>query len=221
MYIANSAPYLLSMIGISGGKLMGSNGKTGTWLHEPSEWKDDGSLLTFRTIAGVDFWRSTLVNTIRDDGHFYYNQVDGDFVATVRVFGDYRDQFDQAGLFVRQDENNWLKCGAEHIIDKWEDRYEYQGNALVVCAGLTSNGWSEWSPVPQFPKNPDYVWMRVVREGKTFFVLFSLDGVKYHVIKLFALPNATKVLIGRYATSPSGQGFNVSFDSYSLVQPGT
>ena len=78
---------------------------------------------------------------------------------------------------------------------------------------------SEWSPLPQLPKNPDFVWMQVVREGKTFFVSFSLDGMKYDVIKLFALPDATKVLIGRYATSPAGKGFTVNFDAYSLTQP--
>jgi hypothetical protein len=198
---------------------MGAKDKTGLWLHEPSEWSDDGSKLTFRTTGGVDFWRSTLVDTVADDGHLYYNEANGDFTATVRVSGEYRDQYDQAGLFVRQDENNWLKCGVEYIMGSWAERYQYEGSALVVCSGLTTNGWSEWSPLPQLPKNPDYVWMQVVREGKTFFVSFSLDGKKYDVIKLFALPTASKVLIGRYATSPSGKGFNVSFDSYSLVQP--
>ena len=198
---------------------MGVNGKTGQWLHEPPEWDDDGSKLTFRTKGGVDFWRNTLVNTVADDGHLYYSEANGDFVATVRVSGDYRDQYDQAGLIVRQDANNWLKCGVEHIMGNWAERYKYEGSALVLCSGLTTNGWSEWSPLPQLPKNPDFVWMQVVREGKTFFVSFSLDGMKYDVIKLFALPDATKVLIGRYATSPAGKGFTVTFDAYSLTQP--
>lgn len=198
---------------------MGDRENTGTWLHEPPEWKDDGSRLTFRTKGGVDFWRSTLVGTIADDGHLYYNEADGDFVCTVRVSGEYRDQYDQAGLFVRQDEYNWLKCGVEHIMGKWAERYEYRGSAHVVCTGLTTNGWSEWSPLPQFPQNPPYVWMQIVREGATFFVSFSLDGSKYDVIKLFALPHADRVLVGRYATSPAGKGFDVSFDSYLLVQP--
>ena len=198
---------------------MGDRENTGTWLHEPPEWKDNGSRLTFRTKGGVDFWRSTLVGTIADDGHLYYNEVDGDFVCTMRISGEYRDQYDQAGLFVRQDEYNWLKCGVEHIMGKWAERYEYRGSAHVVCTGLTTNGWSEWSPLPQFPQNPPYVWMQIVREGATFFVSFSLDGSKYDVIKLFALPHADRVLVGRYATSPAGKGFDVSFDSYLLVQP--
>jgi regulation of enolase protein 1 (concanavalin A-like superfamily) len=198
---------------------MSNQGKTGTWLHEPPEWKDDGSRLTFHTKGGVDFWRNTLVETIADDGHLYYNEVDGDFIATVRVQGEYQGQYDQAGLVVRQDQNNWLKCGVEYITGKWADKYEYRGSAHVVCSGLTTNGWSEWSPLPQFPQNPAHVWMQIVREGKTFFVSFSLDGSKYDIIKLFALPQANKVLVGRYATSPAGEGFDVSFDSYSLIQP--
>jgi uncharacterized protein len=196
---------------------MGNQGKNEKWLHEPPQWDDDGSRLTFRTKGGVDFWRSTLVGTIADDGHLYYNEVDGDFVATVRVSGEYRDQYDQAGLVIRQDEFNWLKCGVENIIGKWADMFEYKGSAHVICSGLTVNGWSEWSPLPQLSQNPPYVWMRLAREGKTFFVSFSLDDSRYDLIKLFALPQATRLLVGRYATSPAGSGFDVTFDSYSLV----
>jgi regulation of enolase protein 1 (concanavalin A-like superfamily) len=197
---------------------MSNQARTAKWLHEPLEWKDDGTKLTFRTKGGVDFWRNTLVKTIADDGHLYYNEVDGDFVATVRVSGDYRDQYDQAGLVVRQDEFNWLKCGVELIVGKWADMFQYQGRAHVICSGLTVNGWSEWSPLPQLPQNPPFVWMRVARVEKTFFVSFSLDGSKYDIIKLFALPQANPVHVGRYATSPSGGGFDVTFDSYSLVE---
>jgi hypothetical protein len=198
---------------------MSEQGKTGKWLHEPLQWNDDMTKLSFRTKGGVDFWRSTLVHTISDDGHLYYNEVDGDFTATVRVSGDYRDQYDQAGLLVRQDAENWLKCGVELIIGKWADMFEYRGNAHVICSGLTTNGWSEWSPIPQLPENPPHIWIRVTREKTTLFVSFSLDGSKYDIIKLFALPYATRLLVGRYATSPAGKGFNVSFDQYSLVEP--
>jgi uncharacterized protein len=187
------------------------------WLHEPPTWNDSGERLTFSTAKGVDFWRNTLVGTIADNGHLYYNEVENDFTATVRVSGEYRDQYDQAGLFVRQDEFNWLKCGVENVIGKWADRYEYKGNANLVCASLTTNGWSEWSVLPQFRENPRHVWMRVIREGKTVFVDFSLDGSDYKLIKLFAFPKAKKLLVGRYATSPAGNGFEVTFDQYSLT----
>jgi hypothetical protein len=188
-----------------------------SWMNEPTNWHDDGRLLTFTTKAGVDFWRNTLVNTIADDGHLYYEEVSGDFVAAVRVSGQYLDQYDQAGLVVRQDELNWLKCGVENVIGKWADRYNYVGSANLVCASLTTNGWSEWSVLPQFSQNPPFVWVRVIREGQTFFVDFSLDGSEYKLIKLFSFPTAQKLRVGRYATSPAGGGFEVSFDDYSLV----
>lgn len=63
----------------------------------------------------TDFWRKTHYGFIRDDGHFYYEQVKGDFIVEVKVSGQYEELYDQAGLMVRLDEANWLKCGIEFV----------------------------------------------------------------------------------------------------------
>lgn len=191
---------------------------TPRWLNEPPEWQSDGGRLTLRTGPGTDFWRATLVDYIKDSGHFYYEPVSGDFVATVRILGEYRDQYDQAGLFVRVDEQNWMKCGIEIVNDVWARDYKVDGSAHLIMAGLTTHGWSEWSTLPQLPENPDHLWMRVIRDGSTLFVDWSFDGTDYSVLKLFAFPGAGELMVGRYAASPSGDGFDASFDSYSLVK---
>ena len=190
------------------------------WLNEPAEWEDDGDHLSLRTGAGTDFWRGTLVDYIKDSGHFYYETVDGDFVATVRFGGEYRDQYDQAGLFARVDEENWMKCGVEIVNDVWALDYKVNGSAHLIMAGLTFHGWSEWSTLPQFPTNPEHVWIRVIREREALFVDWSLDGTDYTILKLFAFPGARELQIGRYAASPAGDGFKAWFDSYSVVPRG-
>ena len=85
------------------------------WHHEPPAWRRDGDTITISAVAGTDFWRKTHDGGIRDNGHFYYQPVRGDFTAEVHVRGDYRSQYDQAGLMLRQDETCWLKCGVEYV----------------------------------------------------------------------------------------------------------
>ncbi len=188
------------------------------WLNEPAQWELRDGRLTFRTSGQVDFWRHTLVETVRDSGHLYYETVDGDFVARVRFGGEYRDQYDQNGLVVRQDSENYLKAGVEFVLGSWEERYFYNGPARLVNAALTAHGWSEWSVLPQSDEVHEAIWMEVRREGSTFFVAHSLDGTSFTPIKLFALPDAGPVMVGPYATSPSGNGFDVWFDSLDIKQ---
>jgi regulation of enolase protein 1 (concanavalin A-like superfamily) len=191
------------------------------WLNEPPEWESEGDRLSLRTAPETDFWRGTLVDYVKDSGHFYYEPVTGDFIATVRFSGAYRDQYDQAGLFVRIDEENWMKCGIEIVNDVWTRDYKVNGSAYLIMAGLTSHGWSEWSTLPQLPTNPDHLWMRVIRDRDTLFVDWSFDGTDYSILKLFAFPGATELQVGRYAASPAGEGFTASFDSYTLVRGAT
>jgi len=55
------------------------------WLNEPSD-------------RDTDFWRITHDGFIRDTGHFYYQSMTGNFIAEVKVIGEYKDLYDQAGL---------------------------------------------------------------------------------------------------------------------------
>ena len=85
------------------------------WRSEPRQWQalPDGMQLT--TDAGTDFWRHTHYGFVRDDGHFRFETVHRDFELEVTIAGDYRDQYDQAGLMVRTDDAQWIKCGIEFV----------------------------------------------------------------------------------------------------------
>ena len=81
------------------------------WLNDPPAWQAQGESLIVRAGPQTDFWRTTHHGFVRDTGHFWFQSWHGDFVAAVKVTGDYRDRYDQAGLMVRVDEQVWLKCG--------------------------------------------------------------------------------------------------------------
>ena len=74
------------------------------WLNEPPAWEIRGDALVVTAGPKTDFWRTTHYGFVRDNGHCRFRRWEGDFVAEVEVTGDYRDQYDQAGLMVRLDE---------------------------------------------------------------------------------------------------------------------
>ncbi|MDZ8106776.1 MAG: DUF1349 domain-containing protein [Nostoc sp. DedQUE12a] len=73
------------------------------WYNEPPVWEVKDEAIAVTSAAKTDFWRETHYGFIRDNGHFFYQKIQGDFIAEVKVTGQYQDLYDQAGLMVRLD----------------------------------------------------------------------------------------------------------------------
>jgi regulation of enolase protein 1 (concanavalin A-like superfamily) len=130
--------------------------------------------------------------------------VTGNFQAQVKVVGAYRDLYDQAGLMLRLDEANWLKCGIEF----------YEG-AQYVSAVVTRD-YSDWA-LASLPPNPAALWLRLARQGTDIQVHYSLDGATYALLRHAYFPPAEQLQIGVMAASPTGAGFEVSFEGFSIT----
>ena len=87
------------------------------WLNEPPHWRSEDDALVVTTGDKTDFWRETHYGFIRDDGHLRYTKQPGDFTAEVTVSGQYREIYDQAGLMIRLDPNNWIKAGVNSSME--------------------------------------------------------------------------------------------------------
>src|SRR5215469_4186799 len=83
------------------------------WLNDPASAKQSGDELVVTTKPKTDYWRKTFYDYVTDNGHFLFLLVTGDFTLESRVSGKYAALYDQAGLMVRIDASNWLKCGLE------------------------------------------------------------------------------------------------------------
>ena len=84
-----------------------------SWLNEPPPWLDEDGRLSVTTAAETDFWQRTFYGFVHDDGHFRHVDATGDFTAAVSFEGQYETLYDQAGLMVRIDAENWIKLGIE------------------------------------------------------------------------------------------------------------
>ena len=86
-----------------------------TWFNEPEKWAVENGTLTMRVTGQSDYWRVSHYGFTVDDGPFLYAERGGESEAKVKVTGAYKDRFDQAGLMLRIDHENWIKAGIEFV----------------------------------------------------------------------------------------------------------
>jgi uncharacterized protein len=173
------------------------------WLNEPPQWEDKDGSVRVMTRGDTDFWRVTHYGFVRHDGHFYYQEVEGDFTADVRIVGQYRELYDQAGLMLRLDEANWIKCGIELV------------EGVQQASVVVTREFSDWSVVA-LPQNPPSILLRLKRRGDGVEVFYSLDGVQYIMMRLAYFPTANPVQIGLMCATPKGEGFTVIFEDFKV-----
>lgn len=146
----------------------------------------------------------TLHNFIKDDAPFYFQEVSGDFTATVKVTGAYRSLYDQAGLMVRESETVWMKCGIEFL------------EGVQQASAVITREFSDWSIVP-LPDNPPTIWFRAKRTGAAIEVFYSRDGADFSLIRQGYLSAAPTLKVGVMCAAPTGDGFDVTFEDFTIA----
>jgi uncharacterized protein len=173
------------------------------WYNEPPRWNVDGETITIKSGPKTDFWRTTHYGFIRDSGHFYHDHIAGDFLVEVKVSGAYAALYDQAGLMVRVDEANWIKCGIEFV------------DGVQQVSAVVTREYSDWSVTP-LPSNPAALWLRLTRRGSAIEIRYALDGVGYQMLRLAYFTPSEIMSVGLMCASPDGAGFTVTFEGLTI-----
>jgi len=173
------------------------------WLNEPPAWKEEGGVLDITTGDRTDFWRETHYGFIRDDGHFRFREVAGDFTATLSFTGDYRELYDQAGLMLRIDDANWIKAGIEFV-----------GERQMLSAVVTRD-FSDWSTMP-LAANAEWVQLRCTRQGAAVRLEWADGSTPFALFRLAYLPATESLMIGPMCCSPQRAGFTARFKALEV-----
>nr|WP_311182341.1 DUF1349 domain-containing protein [Hymenobacter volaticus] len=178
------------------------------WLNAPKKATVTASKVQVQVDGGTDFWRVTHYGFIRDNGHFLYQEQEGDFVAKVKVVGHYKDLYDQAGLMIRLDEKNWIKTGIEYV------------KGVQNVSAVVTREVSDWSVVPR-QDSPAAVWLTLLRKGDYVEIQYSFDNQEFRMLRLAYFPPTPgkKVQIGLICAAPDGKGFPVEFEDFSVSKP--
>ncbi|MBN1649559.1 MAG: DUF1349 domain-containing protein [Spirochaetales bacterium] len=177
-----------------------------SWLNEPPSWSIDGDGISVVTGSKTDFWRKTFYGFINDNGHFFSRPVSGDFTAIATFTGEYRHLYDQAGLMIRADENNWAKTGIE-----------YTDGSMHMSAVLTRD-LSDWSVVPLASASATRT-VRMTRHAEAIRIDFLDDRGNWQLLRLGNLILPEICNVGIMTCSPLREGFRVVFNGFQLLPP--
>lgn len=173
------------------------------WFNEPEKWAIDGNKLTMQVTPQSDYWRISHYGFTVDDAPFFYTLRGGEFEAKVKISGDYKVRFDQAGLMLRIDEENYIKAGIEFVDGKYN----------LSC--VVTHHTSDWSVI-ELDKPVDHVWIKAVRRLDAVEIFYSFDDVEYTMMRNCWLKDNTPVMVGMMAACPDGNGFKATFEEFKI-----
>ena len=87
---------------------------SGEWLNKPSSFqiKDDSVIVD--TDPETDFWQRSYYGFRNDNAPALLFDSEANFTITVKVGFNYQKQFDQCGLIIYLDSENWFKASIEY-----------------------------------------------------------------------------------------------------------
>ncbi len=155
----------------------------------------------------TDFWQTTHYGFQRDDGHCLFTRITGDFTMTTHVTFKPRSQYDQCGLMVRANAQNWIKMGIE-----------YEDTAVSRLGSVVTNlGYSDWA-TQDISSAVSERWYRLSRNGNDFLLEQAADGKTWQQMRITHLQSgAPQLEVGPYACSPIGRDFWCRFTQVEIT----
>lgn len=175
---------------------------TGSWTTAPArvEVGDDGMRVT--AVEGSDAWRVTSYGFVHDTEHALLAPFEQGTAVEVSFRLDFSAQFDQAGVFVRVDDETWTKAGVER--SDGED-----GLGAVVTRGV-----SDWSLAPVPGWRGREVTVRASRSGDALTVRARVDDEPWRLVRVSPLDADAAVTAGPMCCAPSRDGLTVHFTAW-------
>lgn len=173
------------------------------WFNEPAQWSVSGNRLTMAVTPKSDYWRISHYGFTVDDAPFYYGEYGGEFEAKVKISGDYKVRFDQAGMMIRIDHENYIKAGIEYVDGKY--------NLSTVVTHHTS----DWSVIA-LDKPVDCIWIKAVRRLDAVEIFYSFDDKEYIMMRNAWMEANRPVKVGMMGACPDGDGFSVTFSDFTV-----
>ena len=174
----------------------------GSWTREPVSISQEGAVLIVEAAAESDWWRTTAYGFIHDDGHALVKEFPNESAIEVSFILDYTEQFDQAGIFITADNENWIKAGVEFC----------DGFPQVGAVVTQTN--SDWSVAPVAEWMNKEVTIRVSRSGDAVTVRAGING-DLRLVRVAPLDPSRIWSAGPMFCAPTRAGLKISFTKWS------
>ena len=180
------------------------------WTREPRDYSIEPDKIELTTEPHTDLWQRTYYHFRNDNAPLLQAETDKQFFSFVvkTDFSDSKRRFDQCGIVVYLDSENWLKASVEYENEK----IQHLGSVV------TNGGYSDWATT-EIPADVKSMWYRLSRREDDFRIECSADGKNFQQMRICHLAEATgKISFGIYACSPEESSFKAVFTNMKVTE---
>ena len=180
------------------------------WTREPASYEIAGDKIYITTAPHTDLWQRTYYHFRNDNAPVLQMETEEKYFSfSVKTsFRESHHRFDQCGIVMYLDSDNWLKGSVEY------ENEEFQHLGSVV----TNRGWSDWATT-EIPADIKEMWYRLSRREDDYRIECSKDGSRWKQMRICHMhEGAGKVRFGIYACSPEDSSFTAIFSDFRLTE---
>ena len=173
------------------------------WIREPESYKIENGVIEIVTKPHTDLWQRTYYHFQNDNAPVFQMETDEKYFSFVvrTEFTESHHRFDQCGIVMYLDSENWLKASVEYEND------EFQHLGSVV----TNHGYSDWATtaIGALVKS---MWYRFSRREDDYCIECSQDGEVFSQMRICHMhAGSGNIQFGIYACSPEDSSFKAVF----------
>lgn len=178
------------------------------WTREPLNWEMNDDTIRITTKPHTDLWQRTYYHFRNDNAPVLQMTTDERYFSfVVRTEFDSKHRFDQCGVVMYLDSENWLKASIEYE----NERFQHLGSVV------TNLGYSDWATT-EIDASVKSMWYRLSRREDDFCIECSEDGQTFRQMRICHMHKATgAVSFGIYACSPEDSSFCATFSQMQLM----
>lgn len=180
------------------------------WTREPASFSVKGDTLAITTAPHTDLWQRTYYHFRNDNAPVFQMKTREKYFSFVvkTDFTQSHQRFDQCGIVMYLDSENWLKGSVEFEND------EFQHLGSVV----TNNGYSDWATTA-IPSDVKTMWYRFSRRADDYCIECSTNGVDFTQMRICHMhAGADEISFGVYACSPEESSFTAVFTDMKITE---
>lgn len=179
------------------------------WIREPKSYSINKDKIEIITKPHTDLWQRTYYHFRNDNAPVFQMETSEKYFSfIVKTEFESKHRFDQCGIVMYLDSENWLKASVEY------ENEDFQHLGSVV----TNNGYSDWATT-SIDASIKSMWYRFNRREDDYCIECSVDGINYNQMRICHMSKgADAIQFGIYACSPEDSSFKATFTKMEVTE---
>lgn len=180
------------------------------WTRAPKQFEIANDRVTITTEPGTDLWQRTYYHFRNDNAPVLQMETSEKYFSFIvkTDFSESHHRFDQCGIVMYLDSENWIKGSIEYE----NDTFQHLGSVV------TNQGYSDWATT-EIPASIKTMWYRFSRREDDYRIECSEDGITYKQMRICHMwAGAETIRFGIYACSPEDSSFRAVFTDFQLTE---